>query len=80
LRSLQARTSFHLRKRAVVIRTQLQRAGEWALIKQQFIGVSGQVCSVTYELTGPAPAHFNDLAEATAAFWQAEGVKTGELA
>ena len=63
-----------------MIRTELHRAGAWILIKQQFVGVSGQVCSVTYELTGPVPAHFNDLAEATAAFRRAEGVTAGESA
>ena len=58
----------------MVIRTELERAGAWTLVKQQFVGVSGQVCSVTYELKGPQPAHFNDLDEARAAFWQAEGL------
>jgi len=52
----------------VVIRTELEKAGVWTLVKQQFEGVSGQVCSVTYELTGPRSAHFNDLSEARAAF------------
>lgn len=58
----------------MVIRTELAKAGEWTLLRQQFIGVSGQVCSVTYELRGPRPAHFNDLTEARAAFQEAEGL------
>lgn len=57
----------------MVIRTEIEKAGAWTLIRQQFVGVSGQVCSVTYELAGPRPAHFNDLGEARAAFRQAEG-------
>lgn len=60
----------------MVIRTELEKAGEWTLLKQQFIGVSGQVCSETYELRGPRPAHFNDLNEARAAFREAEGLAT----
>ena len=62
----------------MMIRTEVERAGAWSLIKQQFVGVSGQVCSVTYELKGPRPAHFNDLEEARAAFWQADALATEE--
>ena len=59
-----------------MIRTEVEKAGAWTLIKQQFVGVSGQVCSVTYELKGPRPAHFNDLDEARAAFRRAETLAT----
>lgn len=60
----------------MVIRTELEKAGDWTLLKQQFVGVSGQVCSVTYELRGPRPAHFNNLNEARAAFREAGSVPT----
>ncbi len=64
----------------MVIRTELEKAGAWTLIKQQFVGVNGQVCSITYELKGPRSAHFNDLNEARAAFRQAEALATEETA
>ena len=44
----------------MVIKRELARNGDRALVQTQFIGVSGQVCSVVYELTGPAPEYFTD--------------------
>lgn len=46
----------------MVIKRELARNGDRALVQTQFIGVSGQVCSVVYELTGPAPEFFTDYA------------------
>lgn len=46
----------------MVIKRQLDRVGDRMLVQTQFIGVSGQVCSVVYELTGPAPEYFTDYA------------------
>lgn len=48
----------------MVIKRELARVGERALVQTQFIGVSGQVCSTVYELTGPDPQHFAEYAEA----------------
>lgn len=44
----------------MVIKRELARVGDRVLVQTQFIGVSGQVCSVVYELTGPAPEYFTD--------------------
>lgn len=52
----------------MLTRTELARSGDWTLVKQQLVGVSGQVCSTTYELTGPRPGHYSALADARAAF------------
>lgn len=46
----------------MVIKRELARVGDRALVQTQFIGVSGQVCSVVYELTGPEPEYFTDYA------------------
>ncbi len=46
----------------MVIKRELARIGDRALVQTQFIGVSGQVCSVVYELTGPTPEYFTDYA------------------
>lgn len=48
----------------MVIKRELDRVGDRVLVQTQFIGVSGQVCSVVYELTGPSPEYFTDLAVA----------------
>jgi hypothetical protein len=48
----------------MVIKRELDRAGNRVLVETQFIGVSGQVCSIVYELTGPTPEYFTDLAVA----------------
>ena len=45
----------------MVIKQELDRVGDRALVQTQFIGVSGQVCSVVYELTGPTPEYFTDF-------------------
>ncbi len=48
----------------MVIKQELDRVGDRVLVQTQFIGVSGQVCSVVYELTGPTPEYFTDIAVA----------------
>ena len=55
----------------ILTRTELGRSGDWTLLKQQLVGVSGQVCSTTYELAGPRPGHYSALADARAAFERA---------
>jgi hypothetical protein len=56
----------------VVIKRELARRGGRALVRTEFVGVSGQVCSVVYELTGPVPQHFTGYAEAERALHAAE--------
>lgn len=65
----------------MVIKRELDRAGDRVLVQTQFIGVSGQVCSVVYELTGPTPEYFTDYSAAQQAL-QAAGAdrKTPEFA
>lgn len=46
----------------MVVKRELNRVGNRVLVQTQFIGVSGQVCSTVYELTGPAPEYFTDYA------------------
>jgi len=53
----------------VVIKRELARVGMRALVQTEFVGVSGQVCSVVYELTGPVPQHFTDYAKAERALY-----------
>lgn len=48
----------------MVIRQEVARVGARALVRSELVGVSGQVCSVVYEVTGPCPQHFTDYAEA----------------
>lgn len=48
----------------MVIKRELDRVGDRVLVQTEFIGVSGQVCSVVYELTGPTPEYFTDVAVA----------------
>lgn len=48
----------------MVIKRERDRAGDRVLVETQFIGVSGQVCSTVYELTGPTPEYFTDFAVA----------------
>lgn len=55
----------------MMIRTELSRSGAWTLVKQQLVGISGQVCSTTYKLAGPRPGHYTALADARAAFKRA---------
>jgi len=59
----------------MVIKRELARVGERALVQTQFIGVSGQVCSTVYELTGPYPQHFTEYADAERALQSAEPVE-----
>lgn len=56
----------------MVIKQELDRVGDRVLVQTQFIGVSGQVCSVVYELTGPTPEYFTDYVVAQRAL-QAAG-------
>ena len=51
----------------MLIRREIGRVGERALVKIQFAGVSGQICSTTYELTGPNREGFTDRRQAEGA-------------
>ncbi|MBA3049087.1 MAG: hypothetical protein KKE42_11330 [Alphaproteobacteria bacterium] len=62
----------------MVIRRELARVGEHSLVETQFVGVSGQVCSVVYELTGPTPQHFTEYAEAERALRSTASVAWSE--
>ena len=55
----------------MVIRRELARSDEMLLIEIEFVGVSGQVCSLSYEIDGPNKLYFAQRAEAEAAFWAA---------
>lgn len=57
----------------MVLKRELARNGDWHLIEVQFVGVSGQVCSHTYEVDGPEKLYFGLRAEAEAALWAADG-------
>lgn len=52
----------------MIIRRELERDEDRSLIEVQFVGVSGQVCSTTWEITGPAPRVFTSRDKACAAF------------
>ena len=52
----------------MVLKRELARSGDRVLIEIQFVGVSGQVCSRSYELDGPERLYFTERAEAEAAF------------
>jgi len=54
----------------MLLRRELERRGDVTLVQSQFVGVSGQVCGTTYEITGPEAAHFCDLLEARRIFDQ----------
>jgi hypothetical protein len=56
----------------MVIKRELARLGARALVQTQFIGISGQVCSIVYEVTGPTTEHFTEFAEAERALHLAE--------
>lgn len=58
----------------MVIKRELARLGARALVQTQFIGISGQVCSIVYEVTGPTTEHFTEYAEAERALRSAEPV------
>ena len=52
----------------MIIRRELAHRGERGLVEVQFVGVSGQICSTTWEITGPEPQVFTNRDEARAAF------------
>lgn len=52
----------------MLLRRELERRGDFTLVQSQFIGVSGQVCGATYEITGSEPGHFCKLEEARRVF------------
>jgi hypothetical protein len=52
----------------MMVRRELARRGERSLVEVQFVGVSGQVCSTTWKITGPEPQVFTSRARAEAAF------------
>lgn len=60
----------------MLTRVEIRRSGSLVLLRQQFVGVSGQVCSTTYELAGPRPGHYRELSDAVAAFDQAAAETT----
>jgi hypothetical protein len=51
----------------VVIRRELARRGDRTLREVQFVSVSGQVCSLSYEVDGPEMLYFSSRQEAQAA-------------
>lgn len=64
----------------MLIRREIGRVGAIALTRVQFAGVSGQICSVTYELSGPEPMRFADRARAEAALRRAAARHAGAAA
>lgn len=46
------------------IRKELERRGDASLVKAQFVGINGQIERTTFEITGPRPGQFSDLATA----------------
>lgn len=50
----------------MIIKRELSRNGDRQLTEVQFVGVSGQVCSTTYEIGGPETLYFTNRAEAEA--------------
>ena len=57
----------------MVLKRELARSGDGRLFEVQFIGVSGQVCSLSYEVDGPEKLYFTERVEAEAAFLAASG-------
>jgi hypothetical protein len=51
----------------MIIKRELARSGDRALREVQFVGVSGQICSLSYEVDGPETLYFSTRAEANAA-------------
>ena len=51
----------------MVIKRELARRGDRMLREVQFVGVSGQVCSLSYEVDGPETLYFDTREEAEAA-------------
>ena len=52
----------------MLLRRELERRGDFTLVQSQVIGVSGQVCGTTYEITGSEAGQFCDLFEARKIF------------
>ena len=62
---------------AMFIRKELERRGNSSLVKTQVVGVNGQIESTTFEITGPRPHQFSDLA--TAETWFDRAATASEL-
>ena len=52
----------------MVLKRELARIGDRLLIEVQFVGISGQICSLNYEVHGPEKLYFAERADAEAAF------------
>lgn len=48
-------------------RIQIARRADWTLTRVEFVGISGQVCSTRFELSGPETLIFSTSREAQAA-------------
>ena len=64
----------------MLLRRELERRGDFTLVQSQVIGVSGQVCGTTYEITGSEAGHFCDLFEARKIFDRLSPVRPLEAA
>lgn len=62
---------------AMFIRKELERRGNFSLVKIQVVGVNGQIESTNFEITGPRPGQFSDLA--TARTWLDVAAVTSEF-
>lgn len=60
-------------------RVQLARLGRWTLTRVEFVGVSGQVCSTRFELTGPETLTFFKLSEAETALQKRAAADTARV-
>ena len=63
----------------MMIRRSLAHEGDWKLVEVQFIGVSGQVCSRSYEVDGPEKLMFTDLRDAETALADRRHRMTADL-
>lgn len=61
---------------AMLIKKECERRGEFGLVQTQFVGLGGQVESTIYEIIGPQPARFSDMA--TARTWFDSAVAASE--
>ena len=65
----------------MLIRREFERRGDPSLVQTQIIGIDGQIERMTYQITGPRPGRFRDLASALAWFNDsAAASKTGQTA
>lgn len=55
----------------MLIKRELERRGDRSLAEVQFVGISGQVCSLSYEVDGREKQYFATREEARAALWDA---------